>query len=304
MAVVGSSKNDIRAFIIEVDSHIITSFIIALLFYLMIRKYDFFKKIEDKSKLAALFNNVMDKINVLRIVTAPRFFGDKNEMFAEEYYDTCLWEIWLHEAIATLRIWEKELGEYIEEFNGSWKYYASCKRIESIKEFGGEDGDYNEDGSIRTENITDEELKPYTITDSLFNKGMRDIVLDADMNDLYPMCLAVSTSTKIHAEDFFSTIGKPIPVYKKNEDGTFTEMSFSEKVTSRAVSELEGEDLCSLMLDITRLICSLSLLGKTYEPTLDNSSELSAFKSVVSKLLNLDFELMETVRNDSSKPTE
>ena len=270
----------------------------------MIAKYEFFQKIEDKSKLAALFNNVMDKINILRIATAPRFFGDKNEMFAERYYDTCLWETWLHEAIDTLRIWEKELGGYIEDFNGSWKYYASYKRIESIKRFGGEDGDYNEDGSIRTENITDEELKPYTITDSLFNKGMRDIVLDADMNDLYPMCLAVSTSTKIHAEDFFSTTNKPIPVYKKNNDGTFTEMSFSEKVISRAVSELEGEDLCNLMMDITRLICSLSLLGKTYEPTLDNSSELSAFKSVVSKLLNLDSGLIETISKVGIKITE
>lgn len=270
----------------------------------MIAKYEFFKKIEDKSKLAALFNNVMDKINILRIATAPRFFGDKNEIFAERYYDTCLWEIWLHEAIDTLRIWEKELGEYIEEFNGSWKYYASYKRIESIKRFGGEDSDYNEDGSIRTENITDEELKPYTITDSLFNKGMRDIVLDADMDDLYPMCLSVSTSTKIHAEDYFSTIGKPIPVYKKNEDGTFTEMSFSEKVISRAVSELEGDDLCNLMIDIARLICSLSLLGKTYEPTKDNSSEFSAFKSVVSKLLNLDSGLIETISKVGIKITE
>ena len=81
-------------------------------------------------------------------------------------------------------------------------------------------------------------------------------------------------------------------------------MSFSEKVTSRAVSELEGEDLCNLMMDITRLICSLSLLGKTYEPTLDNSSELSAFKSVVSKLLNLDSGLIETISKVGIKIAE
>lgn len=266
----------------------------------MIAKYEFFKKIEDDSKLAALFNKVMDKFKILRIATAPRYFGDKNDMYAEKYYNICLWEIWLHEAIKTLRTWEKGLGEYFEDFNGSWKYYAAYKRIESIKEFGGEDSDYNEDGSIRTENLTDEELKPYTIINHLFSTDVRNIVIDANMNDLYPMCMAVYISTKIHVEDFFSSIDKPIQTYKKSEDGTFVEMTFPEKIFSREMRELEGEDLCNLMMDVARLICSLSLLGKTYEPTKDNSSELSAFKSVVSKLLNLE----ETVRNDSSKPTE
>lgn len=270
----------------------------------MIAKHDFFKKIEDDSKLAALFNKVMDKLQILRVATAPRYFGDKNDMYAEKYYNICLWEIWLHEAIKTLRKWEEGLGEYFEDFNGSWKYYAAYKRIEYIKEFGGEDSDYNEDGSIRTEHITDEELKPYALTESIFSKGMRDIVLDADMNDLYPMCMAISISANMHIEDFFSSIGKPIPIYKKNEDGTFTEMTFSEKTISRSASELEGEDLSNLMMDVTRLICSLSLLGKTYKPTLDNSSELSAFKSVVAKLLNLDSELIKTIRNNSLETTE
>lgn len=122
--------------------------------------YDLFSRIKDGSRLADLFNQVMHKLDIVRIVSAPSTFEmvNKDEQCVELFYESCLWELYFHGVVDKLNRWVKVLNEYESEFGSNWKYYASSKRLESIKEYGGDDKDYDTEGNIRTLNLSNEDL--------------------------------------------------------------------------------------------------------------------------------------------------
>ena len=96
--------------------------------------------IQSDTPLAKAFNRVMAKMQLLRIMSLPRVFKDsKDEMAAfrmQNYYETVLWEKWLHGVLGRLEEWSKTISAYFDEFNGSWEYYALSKRLDFIREFG------------------------------------------------------------------------------------------------------------------------------------------------------------------------
>ena len=104
--------------------------------------YELLSRIDDDSLLANFFNKVLGNLDMERIISAPRTYrhkDDENSRYCIDlFYDTCLWEMYLHQFIYKLNGWIKTLDEYLTEFSGSWKYYASSKRIESVNEYGGD----------------------------------------------------------------------------------------------------------------------------------------------------------------------
>lgn len=121
--------------------------------------YELLSRIDDDSLLANFFNKVLGNLDMARIISAPRTFrhkDDENSRYCIDlFYDTCLWEMYLHQFIYKLRGWIKTLDEYLTEFGGSWKYYASSKRIESVNEYGGDDDDDNVEAltSVRNDSV-------------------------------------------------------------------------------------------------------------------------------------------------------
>lgn len=149
--------------------------------------YDIMCRVEEDCTLAIYFNKVINELDIVKILFAPKTFEDtkeENRDFAERFYQSCLWELWFYRSLSRLHEWDDTLNKYFSEYEGKWKFYACSKRIESINEYGGEESDYNEDGSIRTLNLTEDDLRHHTALGEMVQDDWRDIVQETTCADL------------------------------------------------------------------------------------------------------------------------
>lgn len=262
--------------------------------------YKSFTYIEDDSRLAKAFNEVLRKLNLVRITSAPRTFEKSNEedqrQTASIFYETCLWELYMHGVVGKLKEWRKIIRKYLAEFRGSWKYYALPTRTSNIREYGGEEKDYNEDGSIRTD-VTDEELGYYDIIGDLVDDDSVDIVQETKPEDFTSLCNALEAGANISITDIIKNVsGVDIPLYKKDEQGEMVQMSFAERVLLKANEQCEAEDLACFVLTICQAIQLLLQKIRSLDKFKDNKEELEAILKAVEYLLDMDVERLNAFK--------
>ena len=169
------------------------------------------KQIESEQPLAIAFNKVISKITTLWIMTRPRIFDDTKGEEATfkmiTYYQILLWEKWLHEVVQRLQEWITTIDEYFDEFNGSWEYYALSKRLDFLNEYGGDDEDYNPDGSIKTTGVTHDQLKYHTVFYDLYHECV-DIVQDTHPQDVTFPIFSYLKVERASKTDYSNTIIK------------------------------------------------------------------------------------------------
>ena len=253
--------------------------------------------IESKLPLATAFNRVISKLEPLRIMCYPRTFsdtkGDTAAFRKENFYETILWEQWLHGVFERLKEWENTINEYFDEFCGSWEYYALSKRLEIFNEFGSDDDeDFNPDGSFKTENITHEQLKYYTVFCDLYHDSI-DIVQDTKAADLDSLISTLDANARISIIDFFQKIpGAKVNAYKMGDDGNFHPITFAEKELMKVSEMVNARDLGLLILTIAKIMESLiSEISEYYESekSFDNNHDfLNALLNDISKIQHLE----------------
>lgn len=264
------------------------------------------QKIDDNSNLAFSFNAILRKLDVVRIISSPATF-EKITKCADQrcidlFYESCLWEMYLHGVISKLHDWQNTIDEYLKEFEGSWKYYASAKRLESINKYGGEDGDYDNEGNVRTLSLSKEDLECYTVLSDLVRDDWRDIVQETKPEDLSGLCASLQTQAKISIADFFKNeIGIEIPMYKQNEEGNMVKVSFADKVLLKAYNENIADDLSSLILFVCGSIQSIIEELKSLDKFKDNNGRLMSIYRDIGCLLSMDFKEMRIVNSFSQK---
>lgn len=254
--------------------------------------YELFTRIEDKSNLASIFNLVLGKLDIVRMTSAPTTFekGLRDVRGIELFYESCLWELYLHGVVDKLNRWKNVLDEYKTEFESSWKYYASSKRIESINEYGGEDGDYNEDGNIRTLNLTDKDLEYYTVIRDLVQDDWRDIVQETKPEHLSGLYSALQTQAKISITDIFKDVsGKELNMYKQDVNGEMVKMNIADRALSKASDELKAEDLSNTVLFVCHCIQFLIEKIEKLDKFNNNQAELSSINRDIECLLSTNF---------------
>lgn len=223
----------------------------------MKRYYEFPQKIEGSGFLVEFANIVLDKTTSIRIFTAPSTtasFKDINAGSIESFYQCCMLETYLHSAIEHLRKWKSDAQKYNNEFEGSWKYYAIADRLRSIKEYGGEDDDYNEDGSIR-EKVSDKELKYSSLLESW--RGYNDIFLSSKAPDFTRVSSLIQVENKLSIVDFFRDQGKELTSYKKDVHGNMVAMDWADEQMSNARKEFVADgmvDFLTLFVKNCRII--------------------------------------------------
>lgn len=267
---------------------------------MVMRKSAFYKvlqRIEDDSNLAYVFNEALRSLEVIRICSSPTTFEkaikDEGEHCADLFYETCLWEMYLHSVISKLHEWEDGLNEYFNEFEGSWRYYASSKRIECIREYGGDEQDYDDEGNIRTMNLTDKELEVYTIINDLMHDDWKDIVQETKPEHLNGLCAALQTQAKISITDILKNIsGAEIDSYKTDEVGNMVRMTFADKVLMKASDENKADDLSVVILFVCNSIQIIIEKIKSLSRFNDNKNELSSMYKDIGFLLSMDFRSM------------
>lgn len=265
--------------------------------------YELFSRIEDGSKLAGLFNQVLHKLDVLRMMSAPATFEmeGKDEHCVALFYESCLWEMYLHGIIEKLNRWKNILDEYESEFGSNWKYYASSKRLDSIKEYGGEDEDYDSEGNIRTMNLSDKDLECYTVIRNLVQDDWRDIVQETKPEHLSGLCSALQTKAQISITDIFKqALGKEISTYKQDENGNMIPITFADKALSKASDEVQADNLSAMVLYICHCIQFLIDKIRGLDEFADNEQELHSIYRDAECLLEMRFKDM-SIFNDLLK---
>ena len=254
--------------------------------------------IESDLPLAIVFNKVISKITTLWIMTRPRIFDDiKGEEAAFKmmtFYQILLWEKWLHEVVQRLQEWTTTIDEYFGEFNGSWEYYALSKRLDFLKEFGGDDEDYNPDGSIKTTDITHEQLKYQTIFFDLYHDCV-DIVQDTHPQDLYPLVNANETNSRVSIIDILQKVsGKEVTAYTMGDDGNLRPVTFADRELHKVSEMVEAHDYGQVIyitaLLMEQLTKGIETVAKSETAFFDNHDLLRAIQSDAEAILSLNFE--------------
>lgn len=255
--------------------------------------YDFFNKIEHNSSLADIFNKVLGKLTTLRIVVCPTVYErTDDEEFKHRnsliFYDLCLAESYLHSVIENLERWKNLAIQYNTEYSGSWKYYASSKRMDLIREYGGEDKDYNNDGSINTD-VSDDVLINYSIVSDLYQDDWRDIFLQTKPKDLTFICKSISISTDIDLIDIIKNVtGHTMKTYRiKNR--RMIENTWAEEALIKCTNKLQADDLIKLFYSIVFIICDLVETVSKIQKNKDNKQFFRDLPGVIDNILNIDF---------------
>ena len=217
--------------------------------------YDVMCNVNENCVLAVFFNKIIGELETVRIFSSPRTFEDtkkENKDYSAIFYQTVLWELWFHGVVERLNEWNEILNEYFSEYEGKWKFYACSKRIESINEYGGEESDYNEDGSIRTLNLTEDDLRHHTALGEMVQDDWRDIVQETTCADLQYMISCLKTHASFSLSDAFKEcFGKEIATYKQDENGNMVPMSFADKAMDKAVEQYTADGMAIGI----RLVC-------------------------------------------------
>lgn len=251
-------------------------------------RYDFLSKINDEGRLAFLFNKIIEHLNITRIISAPQTFSGLNERHGcDLFYSTCLWEMYLHGVVSRLKSWIESLEEYETEYSSSWKYYAASRRLDFIKKYGGEEEDYNEDGSIRTIGVSDKELESYSILSVLVFNDWRDIVQETSPTDLSGLIAALQTDASFSTSDIVKEgLGIDLPFYKIDENGDMVKATFADNVLQKAVKGNTADYLSSALLYICNEMQSIIQSIRSMDKAKDNKEELFEIKKRIESLYN------------------
>lgn len=257
---------------------------------------EYLEPIKSELPLAKAFNRVISKIGLLRIMSFPRKFSDLTGEFAAfnmlSFYETVLWEQWLHGVFKRLEEWENTINEYFDEYQGSWECYALAKRLVFLSEYGSEDDeDYNTDGTIKTQGITSEQLRYYTVFNDLYHDCV-DIVQDTKPDDLNSLISALDANSQISIIDILQqSTGTKIESYISDKNGNFRPTTFVDKVEIKVSEMAEAYDLGKLVYKIAQIMESMTKeiesICKSDKAFLDNRELLNTFLCKVSKVLQL-----------------
>lgn len=259
---------------------------------------EFVKPIESELPLSKAFNRIISKISLLRIMSLPRTFSDATgELSAfkmQSYYETVLWEKWLHGVFKRLEEWANTINEYFDEYVGSWEYYALSKRLVFINEYGSDDEeDYNPDGTVKTHGLTHEQLKYHTVFSDLYYDGV-DIVQDTKPEDLFSLISTIKANSQLSIIDVLQQVsGKQIESYVLDESENLRPATFVDKVEMKILEMVEADDLSKIvytialkMESLTKKIEAVYRSDRIYQ---DNHDLLKAILSEISSIMHLRF---------------
>jgi hypothetical protein len=230
-------------------------------------------------------------------MSLPRTFSDATGELAafkmQSYYETVLWEKWLHGVFDRLEEWTNIINEYFDEYSGSWEYYALSKRLDCLNKYGSDDEeDYGPDGSIKTHGITHEQLKYYTVFSDLYHDCV-DIVQDTKPEDLYSLICTLKANSQISIIDILQQAsGKQIESCVLDESKNLRPATFADIVEIKVSGMVEAEDLSQLVYLLAQkmelLTKKIEAVYKSDKKYKDNHQLLKAILSEVSAILHLN----------------
>lgn len=259
------------------------------------KHYSSFSKIEGDCNFALLCNKAMDLLSSQRLFVAPlsTSFRDKRlstygyrETTAVVFYEMCLFETYLISAFEHLTRWRANATKYNTEFAGSWKYYALADRIESIKEYGGEDEDYNEDGTVKTD-LTDEQLRGSDIVTQMTDYN--DIFLTTNPGDWEIINTLLQQRSDFSLSKMFERMGKPILSYR-SESGELIQNTWADERLLEAKEQYVSDSISEIINSVIDELCTLVKQVNSLRWNTDNKKFFANLPARIDAILNLEIE--------------
>jgi oligoribonuclease (3'-5' exoribonuclease) len=258
--------------------------------------YCFFTELDDDTLLGHLFNQVIEALKSARIVSSPETTtvdGWNNREKAFLFYEMCLTEQYLHSIISNLSKWEKLTRKYAKEFHYSWKYYALANRMDLIKEVGGEDDDYNDDGSVRTD-FRDEELIDDTIIAELLDTSCNNIFISTKPTDCLKVCyMIIHAGTFCIIDLFKEKTGKKIKTYRMGEYGEMIQNDWTDEAMQKAEKQLEHENIADIFWSVILFVNELIRYVEKLPKTEDNREFFQKLPKVIDNIFYLKIPLIK-----------
>ena len=267
-------------------------------------KYRFFTKVDASTPLGKMFNKVLSVLEIPRGISAPETTtedGWNNTAQALMFYELCLMEQYLHSIIHNLTEWQMLTKKYAGEFHYSWKYFALSNRMDLIKEYGGEDYDYNKDGSIRTD-FSDEELVNDTIVAELNDTHSKSIFHSTTPMNCLTMCnMIVYLGANCIIDFLKKTSEKPIKTYRKGDDDELIENDWIDEAMHKAAKELEHEDLATIFWSALLAVYALVLQVKDLPKTEDNKDFFMSLPKKIDRIFQLSIQPLKLPKIESAE---
>lgn len=263
------------------------------------RNYDFMSKIDDNSRLAFNLNKVMHEMFLFRLVCAPSTFkyfkehSDGTDLYM--FYESCLFEKWAHDVVAKVKEWLVLSREYLEEYDGKWRFYAAAKRLESVKEGYGDEEDYDEDGSPVERELSDEKLIPYSIISYLYLDDWKDIVQETIPDDLSWLHSSLRLQSEIDpVETIKNTFGVELQMYKEvyDNDGEIVgmvPMSREERELRKISDAVDADDMYSFVIMVCDAVSKMCKQLSQMDKAADNVEEIRNLNIFASNLLDCKY---------------
>ena len=275
------------------------------------------EKSKQDTQLNAFLKKIQKRMLLQKIMYTPITFEDVrmisfNEQ-AQAYYIIKLCHDWIDAVPKKIDEWIDIINEYFDEFVGSWEYYATSKRLDFIRKYGPSDDDLDENGEIRTEGVTRDELKYHTVIHELYHYDFRDILQDFTMDDINHLSMAVMFDAVIDIKSMVKDVtGKSIDTYVISEDRQHArKLDFGEYELRKISNQVDAEDECRMLFTLAYIIYNMmNELHDMKDNVFDNHKEFlgrmrdDCYKikemrlSDVSYIVDLDKEL-----NTSQPPT-
>lgn len=260
------------------------------------RGYEFFRLIGDDFPLARRLNGIMEKMNLMRIAAAPVTFRDSDiPEFHGAFFKCCLFEMWANGVVDRLSGWVSDIDEFLGEYQGSWKFYATCSHRDAVSDGFGDDEDYDEDGNSVERTLSDEDLCRYSIVGDLYFDDWRDIVQETGVNDL----MWVKPMLQVNAEhDIIDvmkmTTGKSVQMYREvyDNDGDVVGMqplTLEDRDLRKATEKVAADDDSAFILLLCRNVSWLCNTLRDMDRMQDNREALAQIRDISYNMLQLKF---------------
>jgi hypothetical protein len=279
---------------------------------------DLFKKVDGSSKLGRFFNEVFDKMYPTRILSAPSIYMKESKdtegahieygMIVKSailFYKTCQIELYFHAVMNGLEYWINILAKYNGQFESNWNYYAASKRVDCINEYGGEEEDYEPDGSIKVD-VDDDKLKSYTVVHDLLNEDVKDVFTQTPIEGICDFARFILKNGCIDAIDLLQNAsGKRLKTYRR-ENGKMVENTFSDEVIQKLEKEESYCHAANTLIAVGIEIATLVAAIKQLDENKDNKSFFYTYlpekiQDILNLRINISHDLFtpEMVYNES-----
>lgn len=252
--------------------------------------------IEESCNLAKMVNKIFNELDMHRLVVYPKSFEHAREEephVFRSFYMSVLWQEYLSGIVPELQSWQKLLEAYFSEYNGSWRYYAASYRLDCIKEGFGDEEDYDENGEVIMEGITDEHLSSYSILNRLYDDSWTNVFTQTRPEDLEEMYVAIMGSRKVSFSEVFRKLGFEILLYTI-KDGERKPMKREEEELMKASGQMDAATLILGLNAVCRNIMLMCQDIQKLKADQDNREQLQDILRKTKKLLDLNIEDLVT----------